>query len=325
VIFSQGGTANYHVLPRLTKSDPRPRLAEAEVQCESETMGRRLALGLTAAVFAGAAGCAEIIGAGFDDARLAGDDDAGGSGGADVVAPDGADAYVAPSVDAGVDQSLSDTAPGPETGPPDAGSSCDASVGNLLCAAFAGNWETQDPACHGGSTTSTCRHPDPFTNACTCPAGSTSSGSMLLLLDCSDGVFRRGEVDFCDVTGSQPTGDWAGAYQVQCTDSTCNATTCQVNNPFTNGCTCPGSSSALTFDEVYDNGITGQMTLCYNPGAPAITFAGAYQTKGNGCLVPNPETSACSCPGDAGIYGVRVLTDVASPTPSPVWACVPGH
>jgi hypothetical protein len=290
-------------------------------------MGRRLVRALVAAGLVGGAGCAQLIGAGFDDARLGTGDDDAATGAPDVNPPDAVDAYIAPPpVDAGFDQlALGVDAPPPLDGAPliDA-ASCDATVGSLTCASFAGVWETQDPKCKGGGTTSTCRHADPFTNDCTCPASSTGSGALNVLLDCSDGVFRAGVIQFCDVTGSVPS-DWAGAYQVACTDSTCSVTTCQVPNPYSNSCTCPAGTSALTFDQVSAQQTTTQMVLCYTPGAPAITFAGAYQTNGNNCVVANPVTSACTCPPDAGIFGVRDLSNANNPTATPVWTCVPGH
>ncbi len=292
-------------------------------------MGRRLLAVSVAALFAGAAGCAEIIGAGFDDAHLGAGDDAAATSAEDVTSPDvvAADRYVSPPpADAGLDQGAVGV-DAPQTdgaGLLDAAPPCDATVGSLTCASFAGVWETQNPACQGGGSNSACRHADPFTNDCTCPAGSTGSGALNVLLDCSDGVHRAGVIQFCDVTGSAP-GDWAGAYQVACTDSTCGVTTCQVPNPYTNGCTCPAGTSALTFNQVSAQDTPNQMTLCYTPGAPAITFAGAYQTNGNNCVVANPVTSACTCPPDAGIFGVRDLSNANNPTPTPVWTCVPGH
>jgi hypothetical protein len=297
---------------------------------------RRQRWGIIAAAGALSAevGCAQLIGAGFDGAQLAPDDAGLTSGGDDSAAAvdspmpppkdGGGDALVAP-VDAG----------GADTGPiMDAAPSgpCEGGLGYLTalnaCVSFAGYYQTQDPACHGVGS-GTCRHENPLTMACSCPQGSTATGTMSGIANCNDGVNRLAPIFACQANGSSPV-DWGGAFQLQCSNSACSGTTtCLVPNTYTSACSCPAGTAPITFTEVLDTmGTIGQMTFCLNQAVPAVTFAGAYQNNnGSTCVVPNPETGSCNCPAGAGTYTVRLLDFFggSTPKPAPIFACIQGY
>jgi hypothetical protein len=108
----------------------------------------------------------------------------------------------------------------------------------------------------------------------------------------------------CYAGSWSPNSDFGGYYHH-------DGTTCNVGNPYAAGaCSCPSGAQAIEF--IVDGSCWNdwRIGLCWNPSAPATTFAGAYETSdsttygNNGCVVANPATGACTCP--AGSTGIAV-------------------
>jgi hypothetical protein len=73
-------------------------------------------------------------------------------------------------------------------------------------------------------------------------------------------------------------------------------------------CSCPTGSQAIEL--VADGGCyeNTKVGFCWNGSAPRTSFCGAYSTGDTyGCLVANPATGGCSCPGDCTSIAIRSI------------------
>jgi len=207
-------------------------------------------------------------------------------------------------------------------------------AGDGVCSNFGGAFEISDPGC------AACNNVNAFIGAasCGCPSGflvSPSNGSSARVInDCnSTGGQHGGYIKFCEGSGFTQKNDWAGAYEKD-DDNVPGSLGCRRKNTYTQDCTCPAGTEAMTFRVMVDSpkgGLSGSnLTMCLNRAAPTNTFGGAYQLDddvpgGSGCRVKNVATQACSCPTGTRptSYRVEVESKNGGFTGSKVFVCIP--
>ena len=152
-------------------------------------------------------------------------------------------------------------------------------------------------------------------NACACPPNFPTSETISSYDDCAGGASGSlTTINICATATRTTQNAWGGAYITYPTSS-CGAN--QVN-PYTSAFTCPPDTNPAVYSVYNAFSSCGQsysITMCTSPTAPITTWGGAFQTDdnlgqgGNLCRVPNPKTSACSCPAGTSQHGLRILVD----------------
>lgn len=98
--------------------------------------------------------------------------------------------------------------------------------------------------------------PNPYTNGCSCPAGSSPMSPMVIHSDAPGcGGLHTGQLVFC--YRPMLTAGFGGAWQLR------DGNVCFVTNPFTGGCTCPTGYNAARIRVVMPTPFGAFIGICY--------------------------------------------------------------
>lgn len=118
-------------------------------------------------------------------------------------------------------------------------------VGTPATGDWAGAYEIDDSS---GTCPQGCRAPNPYTTACTCPAGATPIALRTIVdTPCSQNIGSH--LTLC-LRATAPTTTFGGAYEND--DAVGGGLGCRVPNPKTNGCTCPTGTSPHDYRTLVD-------------------------------------------------------------------------